>query len=132
VLPFTAENSLLINSGEFSGLSSQEAQTKMAQFAEQHGFGKATVTYRLKDWGISRQRYWGTPIPVLYCEKCGIVPVPEKDLPVVLPEKVDISLQGGSTGTRTRICEHDLSRLRRTGASRNRHHGHVRRFLLVL
>jgi len=96
VLPFTAENSLLINSGEFSGLSSQEAQTRMAQFAEQHGFGKATVTYRLKDWGISRQRYWGTPIPVLYCEKCGIVPVPEKDLPVVLPDKVEITLQGGS------------------------------------
>ena len=96
VLPFTAENSLLINSGEFSGLSSQEAQTRMAQFAEQHGFGKATVTYRLKDWGISRQRYWGTPIPVLYCEKCGIVPVPEKDLPVVLPDKIEITLQGGS------------------------------------
>jgi len=95
-LPFTAENSLLINSGEFSGLPSKEAQTKMTQFAEQHGFGKATVTYRLKDWGISRQRYWGTPIPVLYCEKCGVVPVPEKDLPVVLPDNVEITLQGGS------------------------------------
>jgi leucyl-tRNA synthetase len=68
----------------------------MTQLAEQGGFGKATVTYRLKDWGISRQRYWGTPIPVLYCDKCGIVPVPEKDLPVVLPDKVDITLQGGS------------------------------------
>jgi leucyl-tRNA synthetase len=96
ILPFTAENSLLINSGEFSGLSCQEAQTKMAQFAEHHGFGKATVTYRLKDWGISRQRYWGTPIPVLYCEKCGMLPVPEKDLPVVLPENVEITLQGSS------------------------------------
>jgi len=96
VLPYTGEESLLINSGEFSSLSCTEAQAKMAQFAEQHGFGKATVTYRLKDWGISRQRYWGTPIPVLYCEKCGIVPVPEKDLPVVLPDKVEITLQGGS------------------------------------
>jgi leucyl-tRNA synthetase len=95
-LPFTAENSLLINSGEFSGLSSQDAQTKMAQFAEQHGFGKATVTYRLKDWGVSRQRYWGTPIPVLYCDQCGIVPVPEKDLPVMLPDNVEITLQGSS------------------------------------
>jgi len=96
VLPYTGEESLLINSGEFSSLSCTEAQAKMAQFAEQHGFGKATVTYRLKDWGISRQRYWGTPIPVLYCEKCGIVPVPEKDLPVMLPDKVEITLQGGS------------------------------------
>ncbi|HTC95076.1 MAG TPA: leucine--tRNA ligase [Terriglobales bacterium] len=96
VLPYTGEESLLINSGEFSSLSCTEAQARMAQFAEEHGFGKATVTYRLKDWGISRQRYWGTPIPVLYCEKCGIVPVPEKDLPVVLPDKVEITLQGGS------------------------------------
>ena len=61
-----------------------------------HGFGKATVTFRLKDWGISRQRYWGTPIPMLYCEKDGIVPVPEKDLPVILPDNVDITLTGGS------------------------------------
>ena len=96
MLPFTHEDSLLINSGEFSGLSCQQAQKKMAERAEQHGFGKATVTYRLKDWGISRQRYWGTPIPMLYCEKCGVVPVPEKDLPVLLPDKVEITLQGGS------------------------------------
>src|SRR5208337_1638208 len=62
---------------------------------EEHGFGKATVTYRLKDGGISRQRYWGTPIPVIYCAACGIVPVPEKDLPVLLPEDVDIARAGG-------------------------------------
>ena len=68
----------------------------MSEYAEKHGFGKATVTYRLKDWGISRQRYWGTPIPMLYCEKDGIVPVPEKDLPVILPENVEITLTGGS------------------------------------
>src|SRR5437764_397056 len=96
VLPFTHEESLLINSGEFTGLGCQQAQKRMAKHAEQHGFGKATITYRLKDWGISRQRYWGTPIPMLYCEKCGVVPVPEKDLPVLLPDKVDITLQGGS------------------------------------
>ena len=95
-LPFTETNSLLINSGEFSGLPCQEAITKMSQYAEQHGFGKATVTFRLKDWGISRQRYWGTPIPVIYCLECGIVPVPEKDLPVLLPEHVEITLAGGS------------------------------------
>jgi len=96
VLPYTAMDSLLINSGEFSELSNQEAIEKMTAYAEQHGFGKRTITYRLKDWGISRQRYWGTPIPMLYCEKCGVEPVPEKDLPVVLPDNVDITLQGGS------------------------------------
>jgi leucyl-tRNA synthetase len=96
VLPYTEKDSLLINSGEFSQLSNMEAIEKMSAFAEKGGFGKKTITYRLKDWGISRQRYWGTPIPMLYCEKCGVVPVPEKDLPVLLPDHVDITLQGGS------------------------------------
>jgi leucyl-tRNA synthetase len=96
VLPYTHMDSLLINSGDYSGLSNQEAIPKMTADAEQRGFGKATVTYRLKDWGISRQRYWGTPIPMLYCEKCGVVPVSENQLPVVLPDNVDVTLQGGS------------------------------------
>ncbi len=97
VLPFVESNSLVINSGdEFSGLPCQEAQQKMAEHAKEKGFGKATVTFRLKDWGVSRQRYWGTPIPVIYCEKCGMVPVPEKDLPVLLPDNVNITLAGGS------------------------------------
>jgi leucyl-tRNA synthetase len=96
VLPFTETNSLLINSGDYNGMPCQDAQVKMAKFAEENGFGKATVTFRLKDWGISRQRYWGTPIPMIYCPACGIVPVPEKDLPVLLPDNVDITLAGGS------------------------------------
>ena len=96
VLPFVAHEGMLINSGPYSGLSCADAIKKMSAYAEEKGFGKATVTYRLKDWGISRQRYWGTPIPMLYCEKDGIVPVPEKDLPVILPEKVEITLTGGS------------------------------------
>jgi leucyl-tRNA synthetase len=96
VLPFVETNSLLINSGEYSGLPSDEAIAKMSKYAEEQGFGKATVTYRLKDWGISRQRYWGTPIPMIHCPTDGIVPVPEKDLPVLLPENVDITLAGGS------------------------------------
>src|SRR5579863_3383370 len=96
VLPFTETNSLLINSGEFSGLPCQEAIAKMSAYAEQNDFGKATVTFRLKDWGNSRQRYWGTPIPMIYCNGCGIVPVPEKDLPVLLPENIEITLAGGS------------------------------------
>ena len=95
-LPFTTHDGMVINSGPYTGVSCAEAVKKMTADAEEKGFGKATVTYRLKDWGISRQRYWGTPIPMLYCEKDGIVPVPEKDLPVILPEKVDVTLTGGS------------------------------------
>jgi leucyl-tRNA synthetase len=95
-LPFTTHDGMVINSGPYSGVSCAEAVKKMTAYAEEKGFGKATVTYRLKDWGISRQRYWGTPIPMLYCEKDGIVSVPEKDLPVILPENVDITLTGGS------------------------------------
>jgi leucyl-tRNA synthetase len=96
LLPYTTEDSLLINSGQFNTLSNEEAQKRMAQFAEEDGFGKATITYRLKDWGISRQRYWGTPIPMLYCDKDGIVPVPDNQLPVLLPEDIEITQQGGS------------------------------------
>jgi leucyl-tRNA synthetase len=95
-LPFTTLDGNLINSGEFTGLTCEDAIKKMSAFAEQRGFGKATVTYRIKDWGISRQRYWGTPIPMVYCEKDGVVPVAEKDLPVILPENVNITLSGGS------------------------------------
>jgi len=84
------------NSGEFSGLPSAEAQKLMNERAEREGFGKPSVTYRLKDWGISRQRYWGTPIPVIHCGKCGFVPAPEEDLPVRLPLDVEIRGAGGS------------------------------------
>jgi leucyl-tRNA synthetase len=83
-------------SGEYSGLPSEEARRRMTERAEQDGFGKATITYRLKDWGISRQRYWGTPIPVIHCPKCGVVPVPESDLPVILPTDVKITGVGRS------------------------------------
>src|SRR6185437_13954451 len=95
VLPYTGTESLLINSGPWSGLAVEEAIVKMAKYAQEHGFGKPTVTYRLKDWGVSRQRYWGTPIPMLYCNKDGVVPVPESQLPILLPENVDITLEGG-------------------------------------
>jgi len=96
VLPFTEMNSLVINSGEFSGLANDEAIARMSKYAEDHGFGEATVTFKLRDWGISRQRYWGTPIPIVYCANDGVVPVPEKDLPVVLPDNVQVTLAGGS------------------------------------
>ena len=95
-LPFTEKNSLLMNSGEYSGLSCAEAIAKMSKLAKERGFGKATVTYKLRDWGFSRQRYWGTPIPMVYCAKDGIVPVAEKDLPVLLPDNVTITQTHGS------------------------------------
>lgn len=79
---------ILINSHEFTGLSSDEAKPAITNLLEKQNLGKAKINYRLRDWGISRQRYWGTPIPMIHCTHCGIVPVPEKDLPVVLPEEV--------------------------------------------
>jgi leucyl-tRNA synthetase len=82
-------NGRLVNSDEFDGLESEEAKEKISDFIETHGFGKRTVNYKLKDWLVSRQRYWGTPIPVVYCDKCGVVPLEEKDLPVELPEDVE-------------------------------------------
>jgi leucyl-tRNA synthetase len=95
-LPFTTMDGILVNSGEFSGLGCAEAIAAMSAYAAKNNFGKATVTFRLKDWGISRQRYWGTPIPMVYCDNDGIVPVAEKDLPVILPDNVPITLAGGS------------------------------------
>jgi leucyl-tRNA synthetase len=87
---------VLVNSGPYSGLSSEQAFLKMASDATEKGFGKTEITYRLKDWGISRQRYWGTPIPMLYCAKCGLVPVPYEQLPILLPENVEITGSGHS------------------------------------
>jgi leucyl-tRNA synthetase len=87
---------MLVESGEFSGLVSEDAQKKMVAVAKQRGIGDATVQYRLKDWGISRQRYWGTPIPMIYCDKDGIVPVPLDQLPVVLPRVTAFTGRGES------------------------------------
>ncbi len=95
-LPFVGEDGRLVNSGDYNGLSCEAAQQKLQQAAEAGGFGKATVTWRLKDWGVSRQRYWGTPIPMVNCPVDGLVPVPEEQLPVLLPEQIEITQQGGS------------------------------------
>jgi leucyl-tRNA synthetase len=86
----------LVNSGPYTGLSSRQAIERMTEDAEAKGLGKGTVQYRIKDWGVSRQRYWGTPIPIVYCNACGIVPVPEKDLPVLLPAQVQLTGEGES------------------------------------
>jgi leucyl-tRNA synthetase len=87
---------VVINSGKFSGLFSQEASAKMIRFARDRGFGRETTLFRLRDWGISRQRYWGTPIPVIYCDTCGAVGVPHEDLPVELPSDVQFKGVEGS------------------------------------
>ena len=90
---FTGDG-LTQDTGPWSGLPSAEARARMAEHAAQKGFGEATVKWHLRDWGVSRQRYWGTPIPIVYCDQHGAVPVPEKDLPVVLPEKAIITGTG--------------------------------------
>jgi leucyl-tRNA synthetase len=90
------EYGILVNSGDWSGKLSEDAMREMAEFAEQKGFGEGAITYRLRDWGISRQRFWGAPIPIVYCNACGVVPVPESELPVVLPERAEFTGAGQS------------------------------------
>ena len=91
--PFTEEG-ILINSNGFDGLSSSKAKEEIIKYLEEKNVGKKTINYRLRDWNISRQRYWGTPIPIIYCDDCGIVPVPEEELPVLLPENVEFTGMG--------------------------------------
>jgi leucyl-tRNA synthetase len=88
------QDGIMVNSGAFDGQPNRQAMEAIATYLEDHGMGRKTVNFRLRDWGISRQRYWGAPIPVVYCEDCGAVPVPEDDLPILLPEDIDL-LEGG-------------------------------------
>ena len=90
------EPGVLVNSGEFNGMKNNEAKKAITKWAVDKGFGEFKTQYRLRDWLISRQRYWGAPIPVVYCDKCGIQPVPENQLPVMLPKDVDFSVAGKS------------------------------------
>jgi leucyl-tRNA synthetase len=95
-LPFSSEDGVLVNSGEYNGLSCHRAQKVLQEVAARSAFGEPKVTFRLKDWGVSRQRYWGTPIPMIHCDRDGIVPVPDDRLPVLLPDNVEITQTGGS------------------------------------
>jgi leucyl-tRNA synthetase len=87
---------ILVNSAQWGGKLSRDAMREMAAYAEEKNFGGGAVTYRLRDWGISRQRFWGAPIPIIYCDDCGIVPVPESDLPILLPERAEFTGAGKS------------------------------------
>jgi leucyl-tRNA synthetase len=91
-----AEDGIMVNSGKFNGMRNKDAMDKIAAYLGQNDLGQKTVSYRLRDWGISRQRYWGAPIPMIHCKDCGVVPVSEKDLPVILPENADL-LEGGKS-----------------------------------
>jgi len=90
------EDGIMVNSGQFDGMGNKKAMDKIVYFLEKENKGKRAVSYRLRDWGISRQRYWGTPVPMIHCDSCGIIPVPNAELPVVLPEQLDIRDGGGS------------------------------------
>ncbi len=90
------EPGIMVNSGQFNGIDSITGKEEIANFMEANGIGKRTINYRLRDWCISRQRYWGNPIPIIYCDDCGIQPVPDSDLPVILPRDVEISGDGTS------------------------------------
>jgi leucyl-tRNA synthetase len=96
-LPFCAHEGVVVNSDPLvNGLSCADAEKKLQEIAVAGKFGEAKVTFRLKDWGVSRQRYWGTPIPMIHCEKCGLVQVPDAQLPVLLPAQIEITQKGGS------------------------------------
>src|SRR5580698_1415535 len=95
-LPFVSEDGVLVNSGQYDGMTCSAAQKQLQESAARQGFGEAKITFRLKDWGVSRQRYWGTPIPMIHCDRDGLVPVPDDRLPVILPAQIEITQQGGS------------------------------------
>ena len=110
-----------------------EGKAKIIAYAEQQGYGKARIQYRLRDWLISRQRYWGCPIPVIHCDDCGTVPVPDKDLPVELPESVELSGRGGSPLAQLDSWINvDCPYCGKAAQTGNRYYGYLYRFFLVL
>ncbi len=125
------EHGRLINSGQFDGLDFDEAFDAIAKSFEATGRGQRRVNWRLRDWGISRQRYWGCPIPLIHCETCGEVPVPDEDLPVILPENLVPDGSGNPLAKLRVVRRVPLSALQSRGAARDGHDGHLRRLVLV-
>lgn len=132
--PLTPENlteaytapGVLVNSGEFDGLPNEDAKKAIADALEASGKGKRTTNWRLRDWNISRQRYWGAPIPVVYCDTCGMVPVPEDQLPgPPAAGRADAHGRQVSPAPHARILQLHLPEVRRCGQARNRHDGHL-------
>ena len=101
---FTGDG-VMTNSGKFSGMQSSETREKIVAWLEEEGSGKAKVTYKMRDWLISRQRYWGAPIPIIHCDKCGAVPVPDDQLPVILPDVDDFKPKGGNTSALAAVTD---------------------------
>ncbi len=127
------ESERLVNSGDFSGMPAPEGGRAIVEKLAGEGLARTAIRYRLRDWLLSRQRYWGAPIPIVYCDECGIVPVPDEDLPVLLPDVDGVPAEGAVAARRRRgLGADDVSALRRRGASGDRHDGHVRRLVLVL
>ncbi len=125
----------LVNSGKYDGLGYEAAVDAIAADLAAKGLGDKKVQFRLRDWGISRQRYWGCPIPIIHCKTCGDVPVPDEQLPVVLPENVEITGHGSPLARMPEFyrCKcPKLPEVRRRRSARDRHHGHLRRVVLVL
>ena len=133
VIQVIDEDEKLVNSGNFDGQPAEEAKRAIVVSLEADGRGKATINYRLRDWSVSRQRYWGCPIPFIHCERCGVVPVPEDQLPVILPDIEDYAPKGQPPLAAERgVHERRLPAVRRRGAAGPGHDGHVRRLVLVL
>ena len=122
----------IINSDFLNGLSIDDAKNKVIKLLSEKGQGRTHVTYRLKDWGISRQRYWGCPIPVVHCDSCGIVPENKENLPVRLPEKVSFKVPGNPLESDADMVEYMLSKMWKISQKRNRYYGYLRRQFMVL
>ena len=128
-----AEGEVLVNSGEFDGLPAPEGGRRIVEKLEAEGRGRFTINYRLRDWGFSRQRYWGCPIPIVYCDECGIVPVPDDELPVVLPEIEDYKPKGVPPLAQAEEWVNvPCPRCGGAGEARDRDDGHLRRLVVVL
>ena len=125
------EHGVLVESGAFTGLASAAAVDAIAAELAGKALGQKRVQFRLRDWGISRQRYWGCPIPIIHCPACGDVPVPDKDLPVRLPEDLVPDGSGNPLGKTPSFFQCKCPKCGGRRAARNRHHGHLRGFVLV-